>query len=285
MTVQDAFTEATWSWIELRLKPLNSGNAVSAGEERRLPFLLSKDFAKHFEAVLRDVVIPRYVDSCAALMRDAHALPQDQWALHFTALYLDAPKLKHAWERWQKAWSATMVEQIIPAKPIPEPKKSALKSLFKKKEKPKPGPKPLTLEQWKAEVLKRKIHNKTVRQNWMRLMKSSDLYVSPSEDDSKILRNLFGMSAAGLNKHIHAIRQIVVQGNNVGRVFDQYQHGKDVDLALLATCYKQPDPLIEGDGVLTQLMLAHSSKDYPLTARFLPTFFKQRAPASSVAAQ
>ena len=272
---QDVFAEVSWKWLEKRIVLLIGGVSVKHSEKRPLPFFVSRDFAKVYKKVMMDVVFPEFLVLGSGFLRDAQNMEEDKWKKHFTDLYGDPKKRKFIWEAWKRAWKATMEEETIPPRPKPEKKSFSLKKLIKA-DKPKPGPKPMTEEQWKKKAANIKARNQKVAKNWGRLTAPSDAYAPPTDADNEMLRNMFGISAEGLNKDINAIRQIIEQGNNVGRTFDTYQNHRDVDMALVSVCFKMPNPLIEGDKLLKHLMMAHSRDDYPLTARYLPEFFKTR---------
>ena len=273
-TNEEIFADAMCGWINKRFKVLTNGTAETLPDGRKLPFILSKAFAAHYESVARKIVIPNMSDRMRAVYVRMDDQDMDARA-DFLRDFLDSDDGRtHLWHSWKQAWENTMVQKAIPPKPAPQ--KKGLKAMFSGKDKAKFGPGAMSEEKWREMATKINAQNKTNAQNFAFLLKPSNEYVAPVANDNVLLQNVFGMNASALNKQITAIRQIVQQGNNVGRTFDQYQNSKDVDLALLANCYRLTDPLIEGDKILKHMMLAHSKSDYPLTARFLPDFFKDR---------
>ena len=271
-TNEEIFADAMWEWIHKRLMPLITGNPETLPDGRKLPFVLSKDFAAHYENVARKIVIPNMAERMRGVfhrMDDQEPDDRPQFLREF--LGTDNGRT-HLWDSWKLSWDDTMAQNPVPPKPKPKPK--GLKAMFKRDDTPKFGPGAMSEEKWREMATKIKAKNKANAQNFAFMLQPSESYIAPTADDSILLRNFFGINANALTKQITAIRQIVEQGNNVGRTFDKYQHGKDVDLALLANCYKLTDPLIEGEKILKHLMLAHDQSDYPLTARFLPEFFK-----------
>ncbi|MEG3618040.1 hypothetical protein V5T82_06205 [Magnetovibrio sp. PR-2] len=271
---EEIFADEMWQWIHKRLLVLINGIPKTLPEERKPPFVLSKDFAALYEAVARKIVIPNMSDRMRAVYHRMDDQEPEERA-NFLRAFLDTDNGRtHLWESWKSSWDDTMAQKAIPPKPKPKPK--GLKAMFKSDDTPKFGPGAMSEEQWRKKATQIKAKNKASAQNFAHLLKPSNDYIAPTADDNILLRNFFGINANALNKQITAIRQIVNQGNNVGRTFDTYQNAKDVDLALLANCYKLTDPLIEGDKILKHLMLAHSKSDYPLTGRFLSEFFKDR---------
>ncbi|MEK9754365.1 MAG: hypothetical protein VW338_14320 [Rhodospirillaceae bacterium] len=133
----------------------------------------------------------------------------------------------------------------------------------------------MTLDEWKDEVKRIERANQRARNIWARLTETDKRFQPPDDSDRKTLMNLFARTAGALSKQIGAVRQIAEQGGNAGKVFSDYQQGKDIDLPLLCACCQQPEIFLE-NGVLKDFMRGFPEtmrrERFPLTSRFFEDF-------------
>ena len=67
MTTQDIYTDVVSNWVNQRLNALSYGIEQERDDDP-LPFMLSKSFAKRFDQVLRQLVIPEMIRRSSGLM-------------------------------------------------------------------------------------------------------------------------------------------------------------------------------------------------------------------------
>ena len=110
---------------------------------------------------------------------------------------------------------------------------------------------------------------------WGKICQSSDDYQAPRGEDNTILMNLFARTPEAMDRQSTALYQIAGRGRDAPEAFEEYQKGKDVDTALLAGCYKDPNVFIASD-FLSKIMRDYTDDvrhdKFPLTARYLASF-------------
>lgn len=97
------------------------------------------------------------------------------------------------------------------------------------------------MEEWEDEVARIERANLKAIETWALLTAPHGEFLPPEEGDRKTLMNLFARTPGAISKQIKAIRQIAEQGGNPGKVFADYQQGKDIDLPLLCAVCQAPD--------------------------------------------
>ena len=131
------------------------------------------------------------------------------------------------------------------------------------------------MEEWEQARISIEADNNLARTVWGQICQPSESYQAPQDEDNASLMNLFARTPEALDRQVTAIHQIASQGENAGKVFSDYQHGKDIDIALLAACYQEPNTFIT-DRVLKRLMGGFSAsmrrQGFPLTERYLKAF-------------
>ena len=245
-----------------------------APEGKILPFILSPDFAAHFQAILRQDFAPALAIRFKGLLGRAGQEPEEKRKDYIEQELEGKEGRGVLWEAWQKTWDETIGQTELPDKPKEE-KKSFMGLLKKmtKEDTPAWQKKELTIDEWKVEVKRIKNANKNATRIWGSIAAESEDYQPPEDGDGKLLKELFGRSPIGIKKQIDALRQIATQSENAGKAFDSYQGGKNLDLALLAVCHQNPDVFLDKDACLKQFLAGFKDSQkrsfYPLTSRYL----------------
>jgi len=240
-----------------------------------LPFVLSEDFSRHFESIVRHHIVPGILESSRGLVKMILEQPQDQRRTFLTN-YLESRNGRQVlWEKWQDAWKEKTQQTPLPPKPKGTPKKGLLSGFSLKKEKKVPAWKrEKTPEEWKEAVTAIKKRNKAAAKVWAEITTDSNSWLPPEEADNKLLMDMFARSVKGLQKQSAGLYQIVKQGEHVARLLTNFAKGKDIDLALLAVCYQHPAPFISKKTALRDMMAGYTQKeidqDFALVARYLP---------------
>ncbi len=269
--MQTAFGNAFCSVISERFEVLTEGIEPSEGDEFPIPFLLSSDFADHFQDVLRRHFIPDLAHRCKGILTRAETEAQNSVEDFFLEYFESKQGRENMWAQWQSCWKEMAVYREKPPEPVPEKKKSLLSALKKKKARPKYFTKVYTPEEWKEEVKKTDKLNKKVDGVWADLIEDKGTYVPPEEElDNDQLVNIFARSAKGMQDQIAAIMQIVTQSENLGSAFDAYQTNKNLGLSLMAISFKDAKQFLGKKALLKDLLKGHNARAYPLIARFMP---------------
>ncbi len=275
--IKAVFADVCWEVINQRFEVLQSRLNEGENESGALPFILSTKFAAKFEGVLRKHVIPEMASKCrGVIVRSSHA-PEDQQFSCMRDSFENRLGRKLLWDAWKLTWDEVMLEREVPAKPKDkkEKKKGLMGVLKGEKENAFLRPNELTPEQWEKVSSETRTSNKRVREIWKILTEETEEYQAPKESDGSVLKNLFGRSATGLRKQIAALKQIVQQGGNIGKSFDTYKHGKNLDVAILAASYQHPELFISNPKhkVIKSMMGGFSDsqkkQQYALVMRYL----------------
>ena len=115
---EEIFADAMWEWIHKRLMVLINGNAETLPEGRKLPFVLSKDFAAHYENVTRKIVIPNMTERMRAVFHRMDDQEPDNRASFLRDFLNEDQGRTHLWESWKLSWDDTMAQKPIPPKPL-----------------------------------------------------------------------------------------------------------------------------------------------------------------------
>ena len=261
-----------------RLKALYQPTDQNRKENDKLPFILSEDFSRHFDEIVRHRIVPAILESSRGLTKMVREQPEDE-RREFLTKYLDSRNGRQVlWEKWQDTWKELTQQQPLPPKPKGKPKKSLMSAFSLKKEKKVPAWKrEKTPEEWEAAAKQIKIKNKAAAAIWSEISTDTGNWLPPQESDNKLLMDMFARSIQGLQKQNSGLCQIVQQGDSVARLLTNFAKGKDIDLALLAACYQNPDLFYLKKNALKEMMMSYSQKevdeDFAMVSRYLSKHF------------
>ncbi|MBT6095501.1 MAG: hypothetical protein HOH04_11515 [Rhodospirillaceae bacterium] len=274
ISAEDAFIEAMSLLLAGRFEALREDVSPGQIAGEIPPFPVSEIFAQHFDTLVREHFAPAMMTACRPFIVQAeHKEPAERVA--FIQEQMEERRSREIlWDSWRIEWREKTVEQELPKKPKEE-KKGLLSKLKKKKNLPSWQEEPLTMEEWEEEVARIKQANKLAKSIWAKIIAPNDAFQPPDDDDDKLLMNLFARTAGAISKQINAVRQIAEQGGNTGKVFADYQQGKDIDLPLVCACCQRPDLFLEG-GMLKNIMRsfpdAMKRERFRLTTRSFGTY-------------
>jgi len=272
------FADVFWEALGERLKALYLPIEQKREAGDKLPFILSKDFATHFEGIVRLHLVPAILESSRGLTKMVHEQPEDT-RREFLSKYLESRNGRQVlWEKWQDAWQEMTQQKSLPPKPKGKQKKSLIGALSLKKEKKIPAWKrEKTPEEWQAAVKEIQRKNKAAAAIWSEISADTGRWFPPEESDNTLLMNMFARSVQGLQKQNSGLCQIVQQGDGVARLLTNFARGKDIDLALLAACYQKPDLFYLKKNALKEMMAGYTQKDvdrgFAMVSRYLSSYF------------
>ncbi|MBT4040005.1 MAG: hypothetical protein HOE65_08210, partial [Rhodospirillales bacterium] len=267
------FNTALAMTIEKRLSVLRCNSVDAQLGTAPLPFVLSKAFSEHLMAIIAEHIAPALTAQAARIIERAYKLPDDE-RLDSIFTALNTKRHREAlWEHWCAAWTTLTQQTKPPSKP--EEQKKSVMGVFSKKPKRRPGQRELTLEEWEVACTVAQEDNASALVIWGKICQSSDDYQAPRGEDNTILMNLFARTPEAMDRQSTALYQIAGRGRDAPEAFEEYQKGKDVDTALLAGCYKDPNVFIASD-FLSKIMRDYTDDvrhdKFPLTARYLASF-------------
>lgn len=273
-SAETAFVEALSRLLGGRLSVLREGIKPGPIAGALPPYPVSPEFAERFDELIRDQFAPAMMAACRPFILQAeHRDPKERVAYILENME-ERRSREILWESWQVVWNELTDQQEPPKKPKEE-KKSLLGRLKKKEEQPAWMGETLTVEEWKDEVKRIERANERARNIWARLTEPHKRFLPPDDSDRKTLMNLFARTSGALSKQISAVRQIAEQGGNPGKVFSDYQQGKDIDLPLLCACCQRQDLFLK-KGVLKDFMRgfldAMKQERFRLTSRFFAKY-------------
>lgn len=271
----DAFLQA----MTARLEALSKDIDPSRAPEGRVPYLLSPVFAERFIAILREAFMPDMPRAFRALLTRAEGAGFDAAEEVIREAFAHPSEDAHVWPAWRALWFDKVEEKELPEKPKPQPKKKKglIARLLEDDDEPD-WAKPMTFDEWKAEVAELKAGNAEARALWARIAETDGTFVEPTDADREVLADLFAVSPSALETDVKAILQMASEKTGLGRTFDNYAKKRDLDLALLVSAHRQPNTFF-GKRQSLKTILAVSrgqarERDYPLTERFLGAFIR-----------
>jgi len=274
--IDSIFADLFCERIQKRLGVLNRGLEANTGSANQLPFILSKEFASHFESLLRQYFIPSFLKDSRALVARTAQQPVDSRREYLLGQFDGRVSSQNLWDKWQDTWALLIHTKELPDKPEGEKKAGLFGGLKKKKKKKGPAwMREMTIDEWQVQTKEIKLANKKAKELWALIATKSDSYINPQFNDEKLLMDLFARSAKGLQNHINALKQIAEQGADIGRNLSAYAQGKNIDLPLLTVCYQSPE-LFLGNVQSLKKMTTGMDDDalsvaYPMVKRFLGT--------------
>ncbi len=267
------FQEAFCEHLQRRFQVMWNDVPQVPFDNKKLPFLVSSAFAVRYMNLVRSQLIAEIVPRCRHIISHAQQLALEKRAAFFREKMKDPLAQKELNTVWDFTWDDMMTEDEIPQKPDIE-EKGMLKSLVKAvTSMGEMDDDVYTLEDWKEDVKEVKIQRRAARANWARLTAPSDDFDPPVEADRALLKSIFSKSAGSLRDQSAALRQIAQQAENVGKAYDDYSKGKDLEIPLLIVSYQNPDLFLREGQVLKTVLrgLSKSRKKValPLIVRYL----------------
>jgi len=220
---------------------------------RPLPFAVSHAFAERMLTLVRDHMALDMQAACRTFIRQAENQPPTHQVDFITKSMESRQSRQIIWASWQSVWADYTQQRDPPEKPKEEEKKGLLGVFKKQKSQPEWMDDPLTIDEWEDAVAMTKQANTLAAKLWADLTAPSEIFQPPTDDDNKLLMNLFARTPSAMEKQIGAVRQIAEQGGNHAKIFADYQQGKDIDLPLLVAICQRPDLFLD-NGMLKDLM-------------------------------
>ncbi|NQW00934.1 MAG: hypothetical protein HQ483_14615 [Rhodospirillales bacterium] len=268
------FQEVFCDNLDQRFLVLCNGVTQRPMDGRKIPFLVSKEFSLRLQAVVRKEFMPIILPKCRHLIASAEKIPLKIREKNLRHIMADDLTRKELWDVWKYTWRHVMQEVELPKKPKTE-SAGMLKSLVKAVQAIGENEQTYSMEAWQEDVATARMQQATVREIWQQLTAPSPVFEPPLEEDKLLLMNMFAKTPGGLRDQISALRQIAQQSEQVGRAFDIYAKGKDLQLALIGVSYQHPDLFLTGN-VLKNMLRGVSQKakelDFPLILRYLKGF-------------
>ena len=200
---------------------------------------MSPDFADHFEKVLINDLLPGLVPMVRGYLLQIENQPEAERREFLKTMAEDRKNRTAIWESWQGVWKDLTEKKPLPKKPEPVSGSGILKRLTDKVTNKPAKRGEMTIQQWQEKTGTIKKSNAIAAENWGKITQESDLYQTPEDQDRKFLMDLFARSPGDLESQITALHQIATQGGT-SKAFDSYTSGRNVDLAMLAACYRYP---------------------------------------------
>jgi len=253
--IEFIFSDVFCDAFDRKLQVMWAGVKQRPVDDVKLPFTVSADFSRIFESVVRDTFMPWIVAKSRYIINDA-ARKEPSLRRRYLEKRLNDPKTaKELWNIWEQAWHHFLQEATYPEKP--EEEKGGLFGSIKRAVKDTiADEEAYSVEDWQHDVQVIDEQNAETREIIKKLTSPSTVYQPPSDDDMTVLMNIFAIIPGDLRKEISDIRQIVAQEESAGRVFESFEKGRDLQLALIAVSFKDPDTYLLGEKKMLKHLLA-----------------------------
>ena len=228
-SVDDLFVDFIRRSIRQRLDAVGLPRLDSYKTKASLPFILSPDFADHFEQILKTEFLPALAKSVPGFLQQVESKHETERQEFLGAALEDRQYRATILESWKTVWLDLTETKALPKKPTPAASAGLINRLVDKvKDKPSRR-KEMTPEQWKTKVKEVKKANAQAEKNWAAIARDDGKYLPPQEQDKRLLMDLLARSVSGMEKQVTALRQIASQGGSV-KAFDAYAKGRDLDV-------------------------------------------------------
>jgi hypothetical protein len=223
-----------------------SGVNADALNGRAVPFIVSSAFALTFEGIVRTSFMPYIAAKCRYIISEAKRHPVEKQRPYLQDRLSDPKTIKEIWTIWQSAWSHFLEEADYPPKPAED--KAGFFGSFKRVVKDTVADEgEYTLDDWHHDVVIIDEQNAETRAIRKELLAPSDIYQAPMEEDLTILMRIFAINEGELRKNISALKQIASDREKAANAYNSFQRGKQLELALIATCFQNPDIFLCGE--------------------------------------
>lgn len=232
------------------------------------PYLLSRQFANRFVAILANRFVDRVIDANYIIVKRCDGQDPEKRDAYLEEAFEDISERRRFFERWKGIWLEKTEQKRPPRKPkIKKDSGGVLSKLAGKKDK-----KAMSEEEWEAAVAKVEEQNREAKEISAEIMAESSDYIAPKKEDMEVLMGLLGRTPIALEKQITAISQIGLQSRSTS-AFDRYQQGRPVDLPLLAASFRHPEAFLGPKGFARDLMRGYREaarvSAFPLVSRFI----------------
>ncbi len=272
------FSDVYCDTIDQKFQVMWTGVPQETLDGRKLPFIVSSDFARTFENVVRDTFMPWIIANCRYIISEAKRKDTDQRKEYLEQRINDPGTHKELWNIWNVTWRHFMEEKEYPAKPKEE-KGGIFGSISRVVKDAIADEGEYTREDWDHDVEIIDKQNAECREIKARLLNAHSVYLAPQEEDMTRLMNLFAIVPGDLRKEISALRQISEDMDSSVRVFESFSKGKDLELALIAISFQNPDLFLRGEKMLVHLLRGKKEheryRDLPFLMRELGDLFDQ----------
>jgi hypothetical protein len=268
-TAADVFGAMLVDEFATRFAIMRDGVTFQAAQP--VPFLLSDVFARMFVDLVREEFAPEMADLNRGLITRAERLDIDARSAFFEESMRNRAFRARLIKDWDTVWGRLTQQQPLPLEPPEEAEQSLLSKLMGKGAGPASTPEQAH-EDWLVEVERITFENERASRICTDLFHDTSLYEKPKQVDIPLLGGLFSRSHEVLQRQITAVIQLATQGGTV-RAFEEYQKGKDLDLALLVASYRYPSVFLRRDKFLFEVLRGYPEalrkELFPLVDRFL----------------
>ncbi|MEQ8666270.1 MAG: hypothetical protein RIC16_11125 [Rhodospirillales bacterium] len=269
VSLEEAFSDVFLASLEERFNVLRGKVTPDNPIGGRVPFLLSKAFAERYVSIVKEEILPVMIARCGRVYEPFAKSKPDKWRTGLADEFVHRDQRLRLWEAWQSAWLELTTQMALP----PKPGSGANRPLRKEVRTGDSLPEQ-TVEEWRKDVSIIKRQNTLAAGVWNRFTAFAEDYHAPLDQDNRLLMELFGRSAGGIVEQIAALLQIALQKDGAPRLFETFQRGKSVDVAMLAACYQYPDVFVLGDRPMLSILVRGFGRRrrleaLPLTSRYL----------------
>jgi len=256
----DAFDQKFQAmWAGVTQKPMKG---------KKLPFTVSSDFARIFENIVRDPFMPWIIAKCRYIISEAkHKKPEHQHE-YLEERINDPGTQKELRAIWKETWEHFMQEKSYPTKPKAD-RKGLFGSITRVVKDTIADEGEYTMEDWDHDVEIIDSQNAESREVRARLLAPSTIYQAPTEEDLARLKNMFSIVPGELRKQISSLRQIAEEEESAVRFYESYAKGKNLELALIAVSFQNPELFLGNKQTLVHLLRGRKRHELELSMPFL----------------
>ncbi len=261
--IEFVFTDVFCDLFDRKLQVMWGGVTQQPLDGRKLPYTVSSDFARVFESVVRDVIVPAMTEKCRHIISEAGREKTADRRPYLENRLMEPKTQNQVWDIWKTAWGDLMVDKDPPKKP--DAGKGGVFGMIKQVVNdafPKEGA--YTIDDWQRDADKIENHNRKAHDTRATLLAPSTIYEAPLIEDLDRLMNFYAIDSGELRKEISGIRQFAQEEDSAARNFESFSKGKDLELAIIAVSFQDPDRFLrEPDPMLPHIL--GGKKDHELS--------------------
>ena len=260
----DVFCDA----FDQKFQAMWAGVAQQPMKGKKLPFTVSSDFARIFENVVRDPFMPWIIAKCRYIISEAKHKKSEQQHEYLEERINNPGTQKELRAIWKETWVHFIQEKSYPTKPKAD-KKGLFGSLTRAVKDTIADEGEYTMEDWDHDVEIIDKQNAEASEVRARLLAPSAVYLPPDEEDLTRLMNMFSIVPGDLRKQISSLLQIAEEEESAVRMYESYAKGKNLELALIAVSFQNPEIFLGDKQTLVHLLRGRKRSELERSMPFL----------------
>ncbi len=252
------FTDLVLNELQAVFDLLSEG--IKPLPDRPLPYFVSRAFGDHLKEIVRTDFMPELLIYNKRVISATESLHPNEREAAMKQTFDEVRFRERFFDAWKMVWRNLTEQQEPPEKPQPK-RRNIMRSLVSQFMEEPEFDDSMTMEEWQEAVALTKKRNKQAKQIWAKIVAPSDDYAPPAEKERDFIGGLIVHPYEETQKTIAKLSQMASQ-KAAPKVFNKFQDGKDIDLALLLASLRYPKLFLVGEeAYLKNVMRGFNARD------------------------